>query len=151
MPPIRVLIATLNHNSRNRFSTMQRQVKTFGFSDQLDTDFLKEVYEGDMEYAADIFEIFLETFSEEYSKLKGFIETEDCSAIRAQAHKMKPTFSMVGLTSVTELFKALETAADKDELSRATELHQHIDKSLSEKIPLIIDQQQQLLAHLKNS
>ena len=130
---------------------MQRQVKTFDFSDQLDIGFLKEVYEGDMEYAADIFEIFLDTFDEEYGKLKTSIQSEDCLAIRAQAHKMKPTFSMVGLTDITELFKALEIAANEDELSKALELHQHIDNTLKNKIPLIIDQRKQLLAHLKTS
>ncbi len=130
---------------------MQRQVKTFDFSDQLDIGFLKEVYEGDMEYAADIFEIFLDTFDEEYGKLKTSIQSEDCLAIRAQAHKMKPTFSMVGLTDITELFKALEKVADRDELSKALELHQHIDNTLKNKIPLIIDQRKQLLAHLKTS
>ena len=130
---------------------MQRQVRTFDFSDQLDIDFLKEVYEGDMEYAADIFEIFLDTFDEEYDKLKASIQSEDCLAIRAQAHKMKPTFSMVGLTDITEQFKALESAADKDELSKALELHQHIDSTLKDKIPLIIDQRKQLLVHLKTS
>ena len=130
---------------------MQRQVKTFDFSDQLDIGFLKEVYEGDMEYAADIFEIFLDTFDEEYGKLKTSIQSKDCLAIRAQAHKMKPTFSMVGLTDITELFKALEIAANEDELSKALELHQHIDNTLKNKIPLIIDQRKQLLAHLKTS
>ena len=94
---------------------------------------------------------FLDTFDEEYGKLKTSIQSEDCLAIRAQAHKMKPTFSMVGLTDITELFKALEKVADRDELSKALELHQHIDNTLKNKIPLIIDQRKQLLAHLKTS
>ena len=83
--------------------------------------------------------------------MKASIQSEDCLAIRAQAHKMKPTFSMVGLTDITEQFKALESAADKDELSKALELHQHIDSTLKDKIPLIIDQRKQLLVHLKTS
>jgi len=127
---------------------MKQSVEPFRFSDQLDVAFLKEVYEGDMEYAADIFEIFLETFDEEYGKLKKLIASKKCSDIRACAHKLKPTFSMVGLTDVTEQFKALETAASNNKLDQIQLLYQKIDEILIVKIPIISNQRKQLLAHL---
>lgn len=129
---------------------MSKPIDPFRFSNQLDVAFLKEVYDGDMEYAADIFEIFLETFDEEYGKLKALIASQQCQDIRACAHKLKPTFSMVGLTDLTEHFKALETAASNEKIENVQELYQKIDIILTEKIPIIIDQRQQLLAHLKN-
>jgi HPt (histidine-containing phosphotransfer) domain-containing protein len=127
---------------------MQPQVKPFAFSNQLDVGFLKEVYDGDMEYAADIFEIFLDTIDEERENLKASLEGEDCQEIRACAHKMKPTFSMVGLTDLTEQFKTLETAARYNKLDRVKEIYKAIRNELTEKVPLLIDQQKQLLAHL---
>ena len=57
---------------------------------------------------------------------------------------------MVGLTDLTEHFKALETAASNEKIENVQELYQKIDIILTEKIPIIIDQRQQLLAHLKN-
>ncbi len=128
---------------------MPQPIKPFSFADQLDVAFLKEVYEDDMEYAADIFDIFLDSFDEEYGKLKTLVASQQCPEIRAYAHKLKPTFSMVGLTSVTELFKALETAASNGELDKIQELHQKIDKILIQKIPIISDQRKLLLAHLE--
>ena len=129
---------------------MSKPIEPFRFSNQLDVAFLKEVYDSDIEYAADIFEIFLDTFDEEYGKLKALIASQQCPDIRAYAHKLKPTFSMVGLTELTEQFKALETAASNEKIEDVQELYQKIDIILTEKIPIIIDQRQQLLAHLKN-
>ena len=130
---------------------MSQPVEPFSFSDQLDVAFLKEVYEDDMEYAADIFEIFLDTFDEEYGKLRELIASQKCPEIRACAHKLKPTFSMVGLTNVTEQFKALETAASNNKLDEIQQLYQKIDQILIEKIPIISDQRKQLLTHLDKS
>ena len=130
---------------------MAGQVEEFSFSDKLDIDFLKEVYEDDMEYALDIFEIFLDTFEEEYGKLKAKIESSNCSDIRAAAHKMKPTFSMVGLTKITKKFKKLEAAAKNDDCDSALEIFKEVDKTLLKKIPLIKSQKEQLSAFVNNS
>ena len=90
-----------------------------------------------MDYAKDIFEIFIETYDEEFTKLRETVKSKSCRLVKAAAHKMKPTFSMVGLTEFTDHFKNLETLALQDNISAVQEAFAQVDQQLNNKIPLV--------------
>lgn len=80
----------------------------FEFNETLDVAYLNEIYEGDLEYAADMFETFLEVTLAEIYSIEPLIEKEDWKAARTLSHKCKPAFSMVGLTNLFEKMEQME-------------------------------------------
>jgi CheY-like chemotaxis protein len=91
---------------------------SFKFNKTLDVAYLNEIYEGDLEYAADMFETFLEVTLVEIYAIEPLIEKEDWQAARTLSHKCKPAFSMVGLTNLFEqmeqMEKRIKTEPDKE-------------------------------------
>ncbi|MDX1700568.1 MAG: ATP-binding protein, partial [Melioribacteraceae bacterium] len=79
-----------------------------GFNKNLDYQYLKKFYDGDMEYAGEMFEIFIDEVYPEYKimideALRGNIEQT-----RKLIHKITPSFSMVGLTDMEKNMKQLK-------------------------------------------
>ena len=81
----------------------------------LDIPYLQKFYGGDYDHAGDMFEIFLSHTVKEVPGLRILIEKEDWEATRRLAHRIKPNFSMVGLTQLEKKILAIEKMADKNE------------------------------------
>ncbi len=132
------LIRAIEKNIAGEIVNIQNdEIMGFKFSEQLDTTFLEEVYGDDMEYAMDIFEIFIETFDEEYDLLKVAIAEGSSSDVKSIAHKMKPTFSMVGLSDITSLFQQLEKLGLEANTVGYQEHFESIDENLNRKLSLV--------------
>lgn len=80
----------------------------FAFSKDLDAAFLVEAYGDDLEYAEEIFSIFLDELPKELALLDKLISQEDMKELVKQIHKMKPTFQMVGLSKLSRAFQHIE-------------------------------------------
>ena len=108
---------------------------SFSFSQQLDTKYLEELYDGDYEYAASIFETFLEHTVPEMQALRALIEQEDWEKIKKLAHKLKPSFAMVGLKDLERKMYLLEyeVTERKEALCTLSE----IETSLQQSIPVV--------------
>jgi hypothetical protein len=74
----------------------------FEFNSRLDRDFLHSLYEDDISYAVDVFESFLNDTKNEFREIKKKYKENDIRGIRQKLHKIKPTFSFVGLTELTK-------------------------------------------------
>jgi PAS domain S-box-containing protein len=74
----------------------------------LNRAYLEEVYEGDYEYAFEMFEIFLDKMENEYKPLVTNIEAKNWKEASSLAHKLKPAFPMVGLTWLQPEVQTLE-------------------------------------------
>jgi len=85
----------------------------FEFSNLLNRNYLNDLYEGDLEYAADMFETFLDYTVKELPSLRPLIESGDYEQSRKLAHKLKPTFAMVGLTDLQQKMLKIEKMADE--------------------------------------
>ena len=81
---------------------------TFIYNDRLDTEFLNSLYEEDTEYAAIVFEQFLHSYKKQVEEIEDSFVKGDLQIFRQKIHKMKPTFSFVGLTQLTEKAAQLE-------------------------------------------
>lgn len=90
----------------------------FEFNKLLDTEFLQALYMDDTLYAEEVFGNFLKQTEAEILKLDDLANTGDIYKFRAQLHKIKPTFSLVGLSNLTheseKLLSICDTSSDFD-------------------------------------
>jgi signal transduction histidine kinase/DNA-binding response OmpR family regulator len=89
---------------------MEETTNTYGFEfhEELDVKYLNTLYENNISYAADLFEIFLKTVKEEMVKIKKLVVNRDWELLKFQVHKLKPNFAMVGLTWISNNMQQLE-------------------------------------------
>lgn len=90
-----------------------KTVTQFKFSSDLDQGTLEQLYGDDLHYAVSIFEIFIEYSVRDFKQLQVSVENSDWEEIRQLAHKLKPTFSMVGLTKLEEKLLVIEQKASQ--------------------------------------
>lgn len=111
---------------------------TFHFNSELNKDYLAIFYDSDFDYAADMFDTFLEYTIAEFPNLKGAICEEDMEEIRKVAHKIKPTFAMVGLTGLRdELAKIEKLATQKANINSIKQLQAKVENELNRFVPIL--------------
>lgn len=95
----------------------------FEFHNELDVKYLSTLYENNISYAADLFEIFLKTVMDEVAKIKVLVNAHDWEQLKFQVHKLKPNFAMVGLTWITNKMQQLEnTLNDSNTIPSAADI-----------------------------
>lgn len=88
------------------------EASTFRFSTALDQAELQNLYEGELEQIMIMFEIFLRTTPESVMQMERALAQQDWERLAQEAHKISPTFAMVGLRPICAQAKALEAAFD---------------------------------------
>jgi HPt (histidine-containing phosphotransfer) domain-containing protein len=118
---------------------------TFAFDNRLDVDYLQSLYEGDTEYAGVIFEQFLQNYPVQWQELEESIASGDIKAYKGHIHKMKASFSFVGLTQLTQKAQVIEQHCTENyDANTVTALQQDFKKSLTELIPIVEDELKRL-------
>ncbi|RIV24939.1 response regulator [Fibrisoma montanum] len=79
----------------------------------LDQQQLIDLYGDDAEYAADMFQTFLEQILPEFDAFEPLIREQQWTAVRQLAHKLKPTLRMVGLPTLEKMMARLEEMASE--------------------------------------
>ena len=103
--------------------SLKSEVLPFKYSESLDHEGLVELYGQDVEFAFSMFGTFLSKIEEDIMALKGLVGNKDLTSVKLQAHKMKPSFQLVGLNSFSQKMKELEEHAesgDYDKVETAT-------------------------------
>ncbi len=85
----------------------------FVFSPDFDHVFLESMYDNDMEYAGEVFSGFLTETRREFETLTASYSNGNITGFRQVLHKIKPTFSFVGLTGLTEKCEELISLCGK--------------------------------------
>ncbi|MCH2082275.1 MAG: ATP-binding protein [Saprospiraceae bacterium] len=136
---LRCLNKHVNQEEINNPNQNQEDMEAiFSFNAKLDLDYLEDCYEGDLDYASDMFSIFIEYTLPEVDHLEALIASKKYEEIRKAAHKMKPAFAMVGLTHITDHMAALEqTAKEKTEINTIELLFKEVKEELSIFIPIL--------------
>jgi HPt (histidine-containing phosphotransfer) domain-containing protein len=118
---------------------------TFAFDNRLDIEYLQSLYEGDTEYAAVIFEQFLQNYPAQWQELEESIASGDIQAYKGHIHKMKASFSFVGLTQLTQKAQVIEQHCTGNyDVDTITALQQGFRTSLAELIPIVEDELKRL-------
>jgi HPt (histidine-containing phosphotransfer) domain-containing protein len=70
-------------------------------------------YDGNLEYALEIFNIFIVQLEESLPMLTEALKEQQSNDVRNIVHKLKPTFTMVGFPKTTTYFEVWEKELDK--------------------------------------
>ena len=93
-------------------SSVQKELD-FSFNKNFDQYSLQMYYDGDLEYALEIFNIFIVQLEESLPMLTEALKEQRSNDVRNIVHKLKPTFTMVGFPKTTTYFEVWEKAIDK--------------------------------------
>ena len=102
-----------NNENIQAMSLESNEPQEYQFNEKFDKDSLEMYYDGDIEYALEMFEIFNEQLEESLPELKESLTSGDPMSVRHFVHKLKPTFTMVGFPSTSAYFESWEQAIDK--------------------------------------
>lgn len=110
----------------------------FAFNKRLDAALLTEFYGDDLSYARDMFDIFLTTVLPEYAMLKEEVLAKNTAEVGRLAHKLKPTFAMVGLPDLEQKMEVIEHSAKRnDDPSVWCTLFEDFDKLIHEAVEIV--------------
>lgn len=115
----------------------EKEKSEIRFQNEIDLEYLEEAYGDDLEYAKEMFVVFLSIVDESMDTLKQAVEKEDFDRVKQQAHKIKPTFTMIGLSSITKAMSALENAAIEKDLESVVKTYAEISHHLKIMIPKV--------------
>ena len=93
----------------------------FRFNTELDTSFLQDLFDGDMEYAAQVFGDFLDSLPGYWQEVQQAYDSGNLPALKAAIHKCKTLFGYVGHTKMLNLVQTFEnrcgTAREIEEIA----------------------------------
>ncbi|HEV7351133.1 Hpt domain-containing protein [Telluribacter sp.] len=118
-------------------------MNSLDFPETLDRVLLKDIYDDDAEYAYLMFGLFLTEIVPQIYTLRQVAEQQNWPLLRQIAHKIKPTFGMVGVPQMEQFFDKLEA---ETQLQSARAIINSIDEKLAQVLPVV----QTTYAHLKN-
>ena len=104
-------------------------------SDQRITNlsYLEELGMGDDELLIDMVEMFLKNTPESIEKLRKYHSNEDWKKLAAEAHKLKPNLSYVGLDGAREIIIGVEDSAkNQPEPDKIAEMIDEVDAICNE-------------------
>ncbi|MGK0391712.1 MAG: CheY-like chemotaxis protein/HPt (histidine-containing phosphotransfer) domain-containing protein, partial [Maribacter sp.] len=103
----------------------------------LDAKHIESLYGDDYEYAAEMFNIFIEHAKLDFEKIQSFIEQKDFNKVKDIAHKLTPNFSMAGLLLLKDKILSLEAAATEKDEQQILILHEEIKQEFNQVLPII--------------
>ncbi|SFO57945.1 PAS fold-containing protein [Chitinophaga sp. YR627] len=148
---LQVLNKYLNDDETELIMEEPTNISGFEFHNELDVKYLNTLYENNISYAADLFEIFLKTILDEVVKIKKLVEDRDWEQLKFQVHKLKPNFAMVGLTWITSKMQQLENTLNSNTTTPPEEVEAvfaGISRDLDKFYP-IIEQEYERMKHMQ--
>jgi len=109
-------------------------LKTYEFNPVLDQEYMNSQYSSDLKFCVRLLELFKDNIPLELTQISEAAEMKDYESLAKLAHKIKPSFQMVGLTDMSNAFKDLEIKAkenDEESIKIYKKLNPEIDQSLS--------------------
>ena len=120
------------------------QNEAFDFDKRLCPLHLKELYGKDTEHAALMFSTFLDESLPQWGEIWAFLTTDNRKGIKEKAHRLKPAFSMVGLTQVESKLKDLEQNVFNYSEKELNEILMSIEKTIQFSLPIIENELERL-------
>jgi CheY-like chemotaxis protein/HPt (histidine-containing phosphotransfer) domain-containing protein len=112
-------------------------VHAFKFDERLDTAYLQKLYSGNFSYAVSLFEVFIECMEKDWDDIQHAVEEKDFITLKNLVHKVKPNFSMVGLTWITDMMQQVYNHLKQNNNQDALERIEDVHKELEDFMPLI--------------
>ncbi|HEY5461766.1 MAG TPA: hypothetical protein VIJ95_00800 [Hanamia sp.] len=119
------------------------------FDQRLDTEFLESLYEDDIEHAMTVFSEFLKMAPAMMNEIDESYESGIVESFRQKVHKLKPVFSFVGLTYLTEKAEILEKKCKEvSQLYDISPLYKELKYHYSKDFPIIENETKRLKEQL---
>jgi HPt (histidine-containing phosphotransfer) domain-containing protein len=115
----------------------QDPADAFRFDERLDTAYLRKLYAGNCAYAMSLFEVFLECMEKDWEEIQQARDARDWVMLRNLVHKVKPNFSMVGLTWITTMMQNIYEKLKTESPHEALPLLEQAETQYDEYIPLV--------------
>lgn len=110
----------------------------------IDLTYLKELSNGSKEFILEMITVFIEQTPIEIANLEKHLAAKDWKALRATAHKMKPSFSFMGIKELESVIKTVEDySANEKSLEVLPELVAKIKSVCSEAIEELVHEKPQ--------
>jgi len=127
-------------------------INGYEFHQELNARYLRTLYENNIAYAADLFEIFIKTIRTEVRKLENYVHEKDLESLKNQVHKLKPNFAMVGLTWLTDKIQEMEDTLredPEDPVEKIETLYADISADMNKYFPIIEDEFVKMMLFIK--
>ena len=128
-----------------------KKTNSFKFNESLDHITLERTYQNDLEYAFDMFSIFDDIIHDEIKLLNHYLKLNDYDNLRKIAHKIKPTFSMVGLTKASQLLNQIEISINQNEELTSIQLMEQFNKEIIPSLDLTKKELERIQSALNNN
>jgi HPt (histidine-containing phosphotransfer) domain-containing protein len=79
----------------------------------IDLDYLRQISNGSNEFVLQMIAVFTEEIPGEIENLEKHLANQDWKSLRATAHKMKPSYSFMGVKELEELVHSVEEFTDE--------------------------------------
>jgi len=149
---LQILNKYLNEDETALPMEEEEDINGYEFHEELNTKYLRALYENNIAYAADLFEIFIKTIRGEVRKLENFVHRKDLENLKIQVHKLKPNFAMVGLTWVSDKMQEMEDVLkDEQEATapRIASLYAEIAADMNRYFPVVEEEFSRMLHFMK--
>lgn len=138
---LKEVIKEYSQSAHNEQSNDAKISDEFVYHAELDREHLAYLYKGDMDYASEMFALFMTYTMVEYDTLKVLLEQDEVGKLQHLAHKIKPNFSLVGLTSIEKQLLKLEKAALEGEpKAELVRIFTTVDEAVQYFKPIIAEQ-----------
>lgn len=119
--------------------------KQYSFSEQFDRQFLDELYAGDTEAAAEIFQSSMLQIVEELQLAEEKARMGDIAGVRKIFHKIKPLFGYMGLLSVQDFVQHFEDQCGDSVLMSDVQIsYDNIQEIIREALSLVREEHHKL-------
>jgi len=125
----------VDEDQNNR--TQKVEEKGFRFNQKLDIDYLQKLYSGNCNYAMSLFEVFIEWADNDWSNVQKLTQEQDWKELKDLIHKIKPNFSMVGLTWTTELMQKCYDHLKEGNHEQAIDLLKRVQQDFEDNLPIV--------------
>jgi len=103
-------------NAQSTSNLLENKSEEYSFNKSFNLKYLEENYSTDLEYYSSMMEVFLTVIPQDVSKLNNAIITKDYASASSIAHKIKPSFLMMGLPDLGDVFNLIEKKAKTEDL-----------------------------------
>lgn len=132
-------------------SALEEDPNSFKFDERLDTKYLQKLYTGNCAYATSLFEVFVQCMEMDWEELKQALIHKDWKSLKDLVHKVKPNFSMVGLTWITGMMEEVYSELKTNNIKKAVLLLANVQKEMDKMMPLIKSELARMEAYVEQS
>jgi len=111
----------------------------FIFDSRLNKGYLEGLYEGNIDYAFDLFEIYLTTLPSHMEDAWEIFHSEKYDEAKRYAHAIvnQPNFAMVGLSHLSEMAGALEELLIEEKITASQQKFALLYEAFHQTLPII--------------